>query len=301
MPSLTTLLEHHWNLEHVVPDATLQQYPTRRVVAIRSDQGRFVVKVYEDEWALGLVGSSSAEIDRRLSIFNYLARTGFRRAPALLNTKTGDRFVRTGGTTICVLEWIEGSPPPATTETWTELGRLAARLNARTVYPHDYAIPVAGAIAELTEQAERYPFRSEFLDLVSTLGILADQPACLIHGELNPSNSVRSPDGRLFILDWDQAGTGPWILEGGYPLITTFLSEDLAFDASSAAAFYGAWARDHDLDAKCKDIIFTAALFHALRYLGFGDPFRRWARIRYAVTHKHALLSALDAGTSRNA
>nr|MBA3377848.1 phosphotransferase [Chloroflexia bacterium] len=149
---------------------------------------------------------------------------------------------------------------------------------------------------ELTEQAERYPFKNEFLDLVSTLGILADQPACLIHGELNPANSVRSPEGRLSILDWDQAGTGPRVLEGGYPLITTFLSEDLAFDTRSAAAFYGAWAEDHDLDAERKEIIFTAALFHALRYLGFGDPFRRWARIRYALTHKHALLSALDGG-----
>jgi len=297
MPSLTALLEHHWNLEHVVSDATLQQYPTRSVVAIRSDQGRFVVKVYNDEWALGLVNPSIAAIDRRLSIFEYLARTGFRLAPVLLKTKTSDRFLRTGGTTMYVLEWIEGSRPPATTETWAELGRLAACLNARTDYPHDYAIPVAGAIAELTEQAGRYPFRSEFLELVSTLGILADQPTCLIHGELNPPNAVRSPDGRLSILDWDQAGTGPWALEGGYPLITTFLSEDLAFDARSAAAFYGAWARDHDLDAGRKDVIFTAALFHALRYLGFGDPLRRWARIRYALTHKHELLSALDAAS----
>lgn len=218
----------------------LQQYPTRHVVAIRSDQGRFVVKAYEDEWALGLISPSVAEIDQRLGIFDYFARIGFRRAPLLLKAKTGDRFIRTGGLTVFVLEWIEGARPPATTETWAELGRLAARLNAQTDYPHNYAIPVAGAIAELREQAEHYPFRSEFLELVSTLGILADQPTCLIHGELNPSNAVRSPDGRLSILDWDQAGTGPWVLEGGYPLITTFLSEDLAFDARSAAAFYSA-------------------------------------------------------------
>ncbi len=301
MPSLTTLLERHWNLEHVVLGSTLHQYPTRHVLAIRSDQGRFVVKVYKDEWALGLAGPFFAEIDRRLSIFDYLARKGFRRAPSLLKTKAGDRFIRTGGTMVYILEWIEGTQPLATAETWAELGRLAASLNAWTDYPHGYAIPVAGTIAELTEQAERYPFRSEFLYLVSTLGILADQPARLIHGELNPSNSVRSPDGRLSILDWDQAGTGPWVLEGGYPLITTFLSEDLTFDARSAAAFYGFWAEGHDMDAERRDIIFTAALLHALRYLEFGDPFKRWTRIQYAVAHKHELLSALDAGTSRNA
>ncbi len=301
MPSLTTLLERHWNLRRVVPGATLQQYPTRSVVPVQSGQGRFVVKVYRNEWALGLINPTIAEIDRRLAIFEYLAGNGFRHAPLLRKTNTGDRFARSGGTTMYVVEWIEGSAPPATTETWAELGRLAARLNARMDYPHGYAIPVAGAIAKLMEQAERYPFRSEFLALVSTLGILADQPMCLIHGELNPANAVRSPDGRLSILDWDQAGTGPWVLEGGYPLITTFLSEDFVFDARSATAFYGAWAEGHDLDAGRKDIIFTAALFHALRYLGFGDPDRRWARIRHAVTHKHELLSALDPGTSRTA
>jgi Ser/Thr protein kinase RdoA (MazF antagonist) len=294
MTPLTTLIETHWNLARVVADATLQQNPTRSVVAIRSDQGRHVVKVYRDEWALGLVNPTVAEIDRRLTIFDYLERTGFRQAPALVKTRTGDRFVRGDGATIYILGWVAGTRPPATPGTWAALGRLAADLNTRTDYPHDFAIPVAGAMAELAEQADGYSFRSEFLALVATLDVLADGPTCLIHGELNPANAIRSPDGRLIVLDWDQAGTGPWALEGGYPLITTFLSEDLSFDARSAAAFFGAWTGGHDLDAERRELIFTAALFHALRYLPFGDPARRWARIRHALAHRRALLSVLN-------
>jgi Ser/Thr protein kinase RdoA (MazF antagonist) len=296
MHVLKTLLERHWPLDRAVPGTDLQRSTTRNVISIRSEQGPFVVKVYEDAWALGLVRPSPAEIDQRLGIFDYLARIGVRQAPSILKTIAGDRFVRMGGMIVCVLERIEGTPPPPTPDTWADLGRVAARLNARTDYPHDYAIPVPGAIAELTAQAARYPFKQEFLHLVSTLDVLQTQPRGLIHGELNLANSIRSPTGRLSVLDWDQAGTGPWALEPGYPLITTFLSEDLKFDARSAAAFYSAWAGHRGIDAGRRDVIFTAALLHALRYLGFGNPHRRWARIRYALAHKQEMLSALDAG-----
>ncbi len=298
MQSLGTVVERHWDLDRVVPGAILQHYPTRRIVSIRSDQGAFVVKAYDDESALGLVRPSVAQIDRHLHIFDYLAIKGFAHAPSLLKSKTGSRFVRTEGMTVYILEQIEGSPPPATAETWAELGRLARRLNSFTDYPHPYGIPVAGTIAELTRKAEHYPFRKDVLHLVSTLGSLADQPTCLIHGEINLANAVMSPQSRISILDWDQAGNGPWALEAGYPLITTFLSEDLVFDAASAAAFYGSWTGHEGLSAEQKELVFTAAVLHALRYLEFGDQSRRWAGIQHALSHKDDLLAAVGGATS---
>ncbi len=116
-----------------------------------------------------------------------------------------------------------------------------------------------------------------------------------VHGEINLANSPVSAEGRIFLLDWDQAGTGPWALEPGYPLITTFLSEDLVFDAASASAFYGSWTKGKPVDPDRKDLIFTAAILHALRYLPFGDHSRRWARICHALEHRNELLAAFDA------
>jgi len=162
-------------------------------------------------------------------------------------------------------------------------------------FPHPYGIPVGGAIAELTRKADRYPFRDDFLRLVSTLDVLADLPTRLIHGEINHANALVTAEGRIFLLDWDQAGTGPWALEPGYPLITTFLSEDLRFDAPSATAFYGSWMNGSPVSARHKELIFTAAILHALRYLEFGDHSRRWARIQHALAHRDELLTALDA------
>jgi len=295
MRSIAELVERHWPLDRVVPGVDLQSSPTRNVMSILSEQGAFVVKVYEDAWALGLVRLSPAEIDQRLGIFDHLAANGFRHAPSLLRTRTGDRFFRTDGMTVYVLGQIDGRRPSPTAATWAELGRLVALLNGLPAFPVPYGIPVGGAIAELTRKADRYPFRSDFLRLVSTLDDLVDLPACPIHGEINLANSLVSADGRIFLLDWDQAGTGPWALEPGYLLITTFLSEDLVFDAASATAFYRSWTGGRPVSAGSKELIFTAAILHALRYLEFGDHSRRWARIQHALAHREELLTVLDA------
>jgi len=294
MRSIATMVERHWNLDHVVPGAVLQQSPTRTVIAIQADQGAFVVKAYENAWALGLVNPTTSEIDRHLHIFDFLAETRFGHAPSLLRTMTGRRFIQEDDATVCVLSLIEGFAPPSTPATWAELGRIAARLNTYGDYPHPYGIPVAGTIVELTRNAERYPFRTDMLLLTSTLNVLMDQPPCLIHGEINTRNAIMATDGRLSLLDWDQAGTGPWPLEPGYPLITTFLSEDLVFDSDAASAFYSSWGARKEMTDERKELIFTAAVLHALRYLKFGDPARRWSRIQHALAHKDDLLAALD-------
>ena len=293
MQLIATMVERHWSLDHVVPGTVLQQSPTRTVMVIHSDQGAFVVKAYERAWALGLVNPTTSEIDRHLHVFDFLAQLRFGHAPSLLRTTTGSRFVQTDDATICVLSLIEGGVPPSTPETWAELGRIAARIGEYDKYPYPYGIPVAGTIAELTRNAERYPFRTDMLHLVSTLDVLVDQPPCLIHGEINTRNAIRAPDGRLSILDWDQAGTGPWALEPGYPLITTFLTEDLVFDADAASTFYGSWSAHRQMTPERRELVFTVAVLHGLRYLEFGDAARRWARIQHALAHKDSLIAAL--------
>ncbi len=101
---LSTLVERHWGLEHVVPNQILQRYGNRTVLSIQSDQGNFVVKAYRDESALGLNRPVTTEIDQRLGIYEYLAGQDFGRAPSLLVTSTGNRFVRSGGATMFILK-----------------------------------------------------------------------------------------------------------------------------------------------------------------------------------------------------
>ena len=60
----------------------------------------------------------------------------------------------------------------------------------------------------------------------------------LIHAKINTANARSTPDCRIYLLDWDSTGTGPTVLEPGYPLIHVFLREDLVFAQECAQAFY---------------------------------------------------------------
>ena len=188
---------------------------------------------------------------------------------------------------------IEGSSPEPSAETYARLGRIAAQPNALSDFPYAYPITIAGTIAELTRAADDYPFKDVMLEQVGKLHVLADQPVSLIHGEINVANAIQAPDGHIYLLDWDAAGTGPTILEAAYPLITTFLTEDCIFHHDWAAAFYGAYTAGAGMSRVQKELMFTAALLHALRYMPFHNPMQRWQRICFALEHKDLLLAAI--------
>jgi Ser/Thr protein kinase RdoA (MazF antagonist) len=288
-------IARRWPLEDVHVEETLQQYATRAVYGVRSAQGRYVIKMYEDASALGLVAPSPEQIDQGLNVFDYLAARGFRHAPALLRTRTGERFVREGGGTAYVIERLAGDQPAPTADTYRQLGRIAAALRSFRDYPHPYPIPVAGVLAELAAQATNYPFHDDFLRLLPRLSFLEDHTVhCLLHAEINTANALQTPDGRMYLLDWDAAGTGSVALMAGYPLLICFVDEyDCTFRRDEAAAFYDAYVSREEMTPDEKEALFAAALLHALRYLPFHNTAGRWARVCWALEHKNLLLSVL--------
>jgi Ser/Thr protein kinase RdoA (MazF antagonist) len=289
----TEFISQYWPLDQVTMGPMLQRYPTRMVSGLNSTQGRFVIKAYENAAALGLVAPSYEEIHQCLSIFDYLAAHQFDYRPALLKTRSGEAFVQAQGWTVYLVEWLTGEHPQPSPAVYAQLGELAAQLNAYTDYPYPYPINVQSTIAELRQEAKRYPFQQAFLSLVEQLEVLVSQPSTLIHGEINVANAFQTLDGRLYLLDWDTAGKGPVVLETGYPLLTTFLTEDLVFHPEWAAAFYGSYTQGIGLTSDEKELVFTAALLHGLRYLKFAETNKRWARICYALAQKDVLLAAI--------
>ncbi len=297
LASLGAAISRHWPLDQVDAGQVLQHAHDRTTVAFATGQGEIGVKAYETGRELGLVAPSEDQVNQQLGIHDYLSRGKFRHAPALLPTRDGARFAHVEGLTLVVQERVEGRTPPNVPGSWADLGRIARALNADTTYTQPFAIDPAGAIAELATQAGTYPFAREFLDLVAGLDVLVAQPQCLIHGEINLANAIQCPDGRLVLIDWDQAGRGPRALEAGYPLVTQFISLDLAVDEAAARAFYGAYTGGEGMDRTEQDAVFTAAIFHALRYLTFADTDRRWNRILFAIDHREQLLATVTAST----
>jgi len=213
--------------------------------------------------------------------------------PALLKTRSGETFFQNEAKTIYLLEWLVGVHPLPSPEVYAKLGQIAAQLNAYFDFPYPYPIDVEGTIAELSQEAEQYSFKHEFLQCVGQLKILVGQPQALIHAEINPGNAIQMPNGRIVLLDWDSVGVGPVVLETGYPLLTCFLTEDLHFHSEWATAFYGSYTQGVGMTKAEKELVFTAALLHALRYMKFANLNKRWARIGYAMSHKDTIISAI--------
>ncbi|MDQ3722116.1 MAG: hypothetical protein M3376_03400 [Actinomycetota bacterium] len=70
-----------------------------------------------------------------------------------------------------------------------------------------------------------------------------------------------------------------------------FLSEELTLDAEAATAFYrGFLDVGGEIDRRQ---VFNAALFHALRYMWWGNTPARWKRIVHAVDHEKEICRAI--------
>lgn len=192
------------------------------------------------------------------------------------------------------MEYIDGGQPDNSPATWQALGKIAAALNAITDCPVPYGIPTAGALDELIAAAQNHSYPKQCLDFIAMLPpLLASPTVGLVHGEINRANVRQRRDGTLVILDWDAAGHGRTVLETGYPLITVFLTEKLHFQRLQAQAFYRGYFGGRRPDVAEQDLLFRAALFHALRYMGFANQAQRWRRICYAVPYRDPLLAAI--------
>jgi Ser/Thr protein kinase RdoA (MazF antagonist) len=205
-------VSQHWRLDNVRILRTLQDSQTRTTVALRSDQGPFVIKIYDNRSALSLNNPTLEIIRECLFVFEFLQEKRFEHCPQLCKTRSGETFVRTETDTAILLERIEGSHPRPRAAIWAEVGRVLAKLNALADFQHPYPIAVLGCIEEMRQGAQEYPFREEYVKLVDRLEVLADQPASLIHGEAHIGNFLRTPKGKIYLLDLDNLGTGPTVL-----------------------------------------------------------------------------------------
>jgi Ser/Thr protein kinase RdoA (MazF antagonist) len=279
------LLEQHWPLTTISLGDVLQKTGERVVSVIASREGRFVAKV-SDQWR------SVEAADRHSSLLSFLRDAGFPYAPAVLQTRTGQNYQSVDGHFVYVLEFIEGKQPARTRQNCRRVGEIAAALHAVGGYSHRYLFTVADVIPELLEIAQGLEFGGEYAQIVKTLPSFQDLPVALIHGEIL-GNCVQRPDGRMVIVDWDEAGLGTRILDLGHPLIQVFLSEDRQWNEEGARGFYEGYLARGTLGEHEIDRVFDAALFYALRYVIYGDTEKRWKQIKFAVRNRDLLESVV--------
>ncbi|MEM7029747.1 MAG: phosphotransferase [Chloroflexota bacterium] len=278
-------IEQNWPLTQVALQEMLRTFDTRLVQRLTSAQGDFVIKT-TNQWPLDEV------MQRHTFIFRFLQSRNFSWAPQLLPTTSGQPAQKYAGQYVYILSYHESQSAKPTPAAYNQLGHLTAKLHKLRDYPYPYLFTVADVLPEMMTQANDQPFAAEYRQLVQTLPDFAQFPNTLIHGEIL-GNFVQDDDGKICILDWDEAGIGTRILDLGHPLLTIFTTEDLDVDRAGAIAFYRGYLAQTSLTKLEISHIFEAGLFYALRYIIYGDTAKRWQRVQFALANRDNFVSLI--------
>ncbi len=169
-------------------------------------------------------------------------------APSVRRT-TDQRFVGLiDGWAVLVLSYVAGTV--LTTPSADELEAVAQtvgrlhRLKDHTQhsFAHSRCHPdrIATAAHQLAQHSARVPeaFHSLVADLHAAMCALEELPRrfCLTHGDCWYMNAVKASDGRITLIDWDNAGIGLPLLDLGYLLLTAHfdLRQPLYLEADEA-------------------------------------------------------------------
>ena len=280
-------IEEFWSLNSVKVLRILQKYGGRKVFSIKSEEGKFVVKVANPS-------DTDEKIKKATFVFDFLNRQNFNHIPFILKTKAGESFKKIGNSYIYIMEFIEGSRPKSTEENWYKIGVILADLHSFKDYPYSSVFTFDSYKPKLLEYSKILHFGKEYLRILNTLPNFSDCPKAIIHADIGITNFILRKDDTFVLIDWDDAGTGSTVLDLGNPLISQFIGYDLRFNLSKAKSFYKGYLSKRQLTDQERDLIFDAGLFRALGYINYGKISKRWKRINYAIKNRKLLTSAFE-------
>ena len=279
--------EESWPLSGVKAGEILQESGGRLVFEISAREGCFVCKVADQS-------TPKEDLIRDTFAFDFLKSNGFSHIPTLLRTSEGDAFLRINGAYTYVMEHVEGRNDTRRPQDWGTLAQIAAKLHDVPDYPYESLFTIEDELQKLESRSRALPFHKELMEIARQLPDFAGVSQSVIHSDLSLANAIRKPDGSMVLIDWDDAGLGPTILDLGFPLLCYFVcSEDLNFERGRARAFFGTYFSRRSLPARDRALIFDVGIFYLLIYCTFGDAERKWQRLRYALNNRELVESVV--------
>ncbi|NWJ99017.1 MAG: phosphotransferase [Chloroflexi bacterium] len=152
----------------------------------------------------------------------YLEEAGFP-APVLRQTQKGESiFQWQTGSWGYVHTFIKGENPemdlPTLTELATLLGRLHTLAKSKETFSAqvDWLAELPTAIQRAESCANDPKWGTLAIEVAHTLQSLPDLkvlPCGLIHTDVHEGNLLRTPEGKLYLLDWEDTGQGEMIFD----------------------------------------------------------------------------------------
>ena len=284
-------IEIRWPLHGVRLVGILQRRGQRVVGEVATAEEKFIYKIADES-------KRREHVEQDLAALQYLEARGFAHAPKLLSVRGGRLFATINDRHVYLLEKIEGKQAENTPEDWRHIGELTGELHQFVEYPVPTNFTVASVLPELRGFAEKSSFGSEYLQLVKQLPDFSNLPQTLIHTDTGLTNVLKTPDNVYKLVDWDDAGRGPRVLDPAFPLICYFINaKTLAFYELQARAFFTGYNAKIQLTQAEKDALFLAGLFYALMYIGDHDAAQNWSRIKWALQHRAEIVSTIEGKT----
>src|SRR3989344_142836 len=189
----------------------------RKVYKVYTDKGMFIVKASAS-------GYDEKIIAKDIYILEYLKKYKFN-APRLLMTSQGERVLNLADRAIYVYEFIQGSFPKPTPEYFVSLGKLLANLHniPADSYPYKSNFIPKKELPKLIQNLKQITSTDQkedaerLIEEISSFPDLNNLPISIIHTDPYFSNIIQN-DTELFLIDLDDAGVAPAIIDVGYVL-----------------------------------------------------------------------------------
>ena len=303
MSTLEKFIEEKWGLSEVTLIEALQKNGGREVFCLNASEDMLVVKLYHP-------ALTEAEIQSHTDALLFLNESRFRHAPSLVKMVDGGLYTRHNGRFLYVMKYVQGRKLTENSLDEYSLGVTLARLHRIQNYWQSANLDTQVEKKKMLSRFGDYGFKEDYDRVVQRLPDFEKARQCFIHTDICPSNALRSMDGEIVLLDFDDAGHGSPYLDVGYPLITQFVKyrnrvagqnppnpDDLYFDREAARAFYGGYLSTTPLCEEERQLVFQGAVFMQLLYMPlFGEdavPYL-WRELDYALKNQGVLLDVLE-------
>lgn len=278
------IIKQNWPVSEVRIGDQLKETGASQVTVVHALEGKFICKSAH-AWKI------PAALDRDLSTFEYLPAQGFSHIPKLLKTRDEQRFAIIEQALVYMLEYIEGQNPEQNSETYAALGKLTTELHNIQNFPFKTDFNPRLIIPDLIKNGEKFKFKDEYIDVLNQIPNFENLSQVLIHTDIAPVNSILKSNGEMILIDWDEVGVGPAVLDLGAPLINQFITEDGILKEDCLQSYYQSYFSLRKITREDLSFIFDAGLFWACMYIGYGDTAKRWERIKWAIGNRGKLES----------
>lgn len=281
-------IENTWPLTNVKLEKVLQENGDRITALISSDQGKFVHKT-ASPW------KDANALKKDTAVFDFLNSINASYISKLLKTKKGENFASTsiGNKFICLFEYVEGKNPDKTVEVYEKLGSIMAELHSVENYPYKTDFdPKYIREHNFIENAKQFEFADEYLKIAQSLPDFTKSTQALIHTDISCGNSIEKSDGSLALIDWDDVGVGPIVLDLGY-MLGQCTTENLEINQELVGAFFNSYFSKRTITAEDRKMIFDGCLFFHLMYIIHGDIPKRWNKIQWLVKNREFIESLI--------